>query len=107
MPHSPFPALAAAEVIARRMPFFWSTESARQAELTRMVTEKNAALMEGVVAANFRLGFEMMNVWGKAMTGGLTHHAARRAGERVAAAALAPAAKRVKANRTRLRRAKS
>jgi hypothetical protein len=103
-----FPTLAAAEVIAQRMPLMWwacfAPSAKRQAELTRMVAEKNAALVEGVVAANMRAGFEVWEFWAKATMGTLPRDAAPRALSHIADAATAPAARRVKANRKRLRR---
>jgi hypothetical protein len=89
--------LSAAEVIARRMPTLWMlpflpTHGA-QAETVRMVTEKQAALAEGLAA-----------VWFKAMTGTLKASDLARAQDRVHTAAMAPAGRRLRANVKRLRK---
>lgn len=79
-------------------------DAKRQAEMAGMVAEKNVAFMEGIAAANFKLASEAFGLWGKAMTGALSHDAVPRAMARVARASTLPAARRVKANRRRLRR---
>lgn len=68
-----------------------------------MVAEKNAALVEGLLAANLQAGWEVWDFWAKAAAGRLPRDAAPRAAARIAAAASAPAARKVKANRRRLR----
>jgi hypothetical protein len=87
---------SAAEIIARRMPVIWSgmmNPSARtQAEMTRMVVEKQVAFAEACFAVNLELFRMMLAPW-------VPHSA-----DRLVQAAIAPAAKRVKANRRRLRR---
>jgi hypothetical protein len=103
-------AIAAAEVIARRMPLFWwaafAPNAGHQAEIARMVSEKNAAFLEGLFAANSRAAQEAIALWGKAMTGRLGHDALSSATSRILHAAGAPATRRVKANHKRLRRRK-
>lgn len=106
--HDPKAAFATAEVIARRMPLIWwvavGPNPARQAEMVRMVAEKNVALLEGMAAANFKLASEAFALWGKVMTGALSHDAVPQAMARIAHASTVPAARRVKVNRRRLRR---
>jgi hypothetical protein len=90
------------------MPLMWwvavAPTAKRRAEMARMVTEMNAAMLDGMIAANFHASREAFDFWSKAMTGRLGHDAGPQAMGRIAAAAAAPAAKRVKANRSRLRR---
>jgi hypothetical protein len=66
------------------------------AELNRMVSEKAAAATSGIVAAQT----EAMRIAVRALTGKKTPHAATK----VAAAALKPALRTVKANAKRLRK---
>lgn len=88
--------LAAAEVIMRRMPVLWwgmvNPTAASQAEMTKMVVEKQMALVE----ACFAIQGEMFRM----MMAPFTPVSA----DRMMQAALAPAARRVKANVRRLRR---
>jgi len=67
------------------------------AELARMVSEKSAAVTTGMIAAQT----EAMKVTAAALAGKMPDHAATTA---IAAAALKPALRTVKANATRLRR---
>jgi hypothetical protein len=95
--HSPAATgIAAAEVIMRRMPVLWwgsfSPTAASQAEMTRMVVEKQMAFVETCVA----MQGEMVRM----MLAPFTPVSA----DRMMQAALAPAARRVKANVKRLRR---
>lgn len=96
MKHSAFDmGLSAAEVIARRLPGLWwgmaAPTAASQAELVKMVVEKQMAFAEACFAV--QIEFLMMMV------------APRKAQQdRLMQAALAPSARRVKANLRRLRR---
>jgi hypothetical protein len=86
----------AAEIIARRMPLIWwgmvNPTASAQAEMTRMVVEKQMAFAE----ACFALQVEMVRI----MIAPLSPVKA----DRMMQAALAPAARRVRANVKRLRR---
>jgi hypothetical protein len=101
-------ALSAAEVIARRMPVLWwamaAPNAARQGEVARMVTEKNAAFVEGLIAAQFQAGREALDFWTRAMTGRNGHDAVAQSASRILSAAAGPATRRVKANARRLRK---
>ncbi len=87
---------SAAEIMARRMPMIWwglwSPTASSQAEMTKMVVEKQMALAEACVAVQAEI-FRMM----------LAPATPARA-DRLMQAAIAPAARRVKANVRRLRR---
>ena len=87
---------SAAEIIARRLPVIWwgmvNPTASSQAEITRMVVEKQMAFAESFVAVQAELLRVMLAPWTPAST------------DRLMQAALAPAARRVKANRRRLRR---
>ncbi|PZF75291.1 hypothetical protein DK847_18945 [Aestuariivirga litoralis] len=94
--HSPFEmGLSSAEVIARRLPGLWwgmfAPSASSQAELVKMVVEKQMAFVEGCVAVQT----EMFKMMVSPMDG--SH-------ERFMQAALGPSVKRVKANLKRLRR---
>lgn len=96
MKHSAFDmGVSAAEVIARRLPgMYWgmvSPTAASQSELIRMVVEKQMAFAEACFAVQTELFLMMMTPWGG-------DH------DRLMQAALAPSARRVKANLRRLRR---
>jgi hypothetical protein len=88
--------LSAAEIIARRMPVIWwgmwSPTASSQAEMTKMVVEKQMAFLE----ACFAVQVEMFRMMLAPVTPA--------SGDRLMQAAIAPAAKRVKANVRRLRR---
>ena len=93
--HSPFEmGLSSAEVIARRLPGLWwgmfQPTAASQSELVKMVVEKQMAFAEGCFALQIEL-FKMMIASTEA-----SH-------DRLMQAALAPSARRVKANLKRLR----
>ena len=87
---------SAAEIIARRMPVMWwgmwSPTASSQAEMTKMVVEKQMAFLEACVAVQVEV-FRMMLA-----------PVTPASGDRLMQAAIAPAAKRVKANVRRLRR---
>ena len=87
---------SAAEIIARRVPVIWwgmvSPTASSQAEMTKMVVEKQMAFVETCFAMQAELFGMMLAPWTPAST------------DRLMKAALAPAAKRVKANVRRLRR---
>jgi hypothetical protein len=87
---------SAAEIIARRLPLIWwgmiSPTASSQAEMTKMVVEKQMAVAEAFVAVQAECFRMMLAPWTPAST------------DRLAQAALASAAKRVKANLRRLRR---
>jgi len=86
--------LSSAEVIARRLPGMWwgmvSPTPASQSELVNMVVEKQMAFVEGCFAVQTEM-FKMMLA---PLEG--SH-------DRLMQAALAPSARRVKANLRRLR----
>jgi hypothetical protein len=97
MKHSPVEiSLSAAEIIARRMPVLWwgmvNPAAADRAEMTRMVVEKQMAFAEACFAMQLETFRMMMAPWTPASA------------DRMMQAALAPAARRVKANARRLRR---
>jgi hypothetical protein len=100
--------LAAAEVIARRMPTLWMMPFAptfgAQAEIVRMVAEKQAAAAEGLMSASLAAAMQGQWLWYKAMTGTLKVGDMAEAHRRVQRAAMAPAGKRLKANVRRLRK---
>ena len=87
---------SAAEIMARRMPVIWwgmwKPTASSQAEMTRMVIEKQMAFAEACMAVHGEI-FRMMLAPMTPASGG-----------RLIEAAIAPAAKRVKANVRRLRR---
>jgi hypothetical protein len=96
MKHSPFEmGLSSAEVIARRLPGMWlgliSPTPASQSELMKMVVEKQMAFVEGC----FAMQTEMFKMMLSPQEAG-SH-------DRLMQAALAPSARRVKANLRRLR----
>jgi len=101
--------LAAAEVIARRMPTLWMLPFlptlGAQAETMRMVAEKQAAAAEGWMAASFAAAMQGQQLWFKAVSGTLKASDVAQAHRRVHRAALAPAGKRLRANVKRLRKA--
>lgn len=95
MKHSAYEmSLSSAEVIARRLPGMWwgmvSPTPASQSELVNMVVEKQMAFVEGCFAVQTEM-FKMMLA---PLEG--SH-------DRLMQAALAPSARRVKANLRRLR----
>lgn len=96
--HSPVDmAVSSAEIIARRLPIMWwgmmKPTASSQAEMTKMVVEKQMAFAEAGFAVQVELFKMMLSPWGQA-----------NAADRLMQAALGPAAKRVKANARRLRR---
>ena len=97
MRHSPYEmGLSAAEIIARHLPVIWegfvNPTASSNAEITKMVVEKQMAFAEACFAVQVELVRLMFAPWTAAST------------DRVMQAALAPAARRVKANVRRLRR---
>lgn len=100
--------LSAAEVIARRMPTLWMMPFlptwGAQAEMVRMVAEKQAAMTEGMMSASFAAAMQGQELWFKAMTGTLKAGDMTAAHTRVQRAAIAPASKRLRANVKRLRK---
>jgi hypothetical protein len=88
--------VSAAEIVARRMPVIWwgmwNPTASSQREMTRMVVEKQMAIVEACVAVQVEM-FRMMLA-----------PVTPASGDRLVQAAIAPAAKRVKANVRRLRR---
>lgn len=87
---------SAAEIIARRLPLIWwgmvNPTAASQAEMTKMVVEKQMAFAEACVAVQAELFRMMLAPWTPASA------------DRMVQAALSPSARRVKANLRRLRR---
>jgi hypothetical protein len=98
-------ALAAAQVLAFRLPMLWamawSPTPARRAEALRMIAEKQLAMAEGMNAA----GLAAFAEWMKAASGKPVSGEA--AGRRIMRAASRPGEKRVRANARRLKRRKS
>lgn len=86
--------LSSAEVMARRLPGLWwgmvSPTAASQAEFVKMIVEKQMAFVEGCFAVQAELFAIMLAPLGA------SH-------DRLMQAALAPSARRVKANLRRLR----
>src|SRR3954447_24636369 len=104
--------LDAAAVVNARLPGLWmlalDPTSMRQREAVRMVTEKQAALAEGAVAAAGACMSEGFRFWTNVLTGRFDLSDTVGAGHRVLAASLAPAQRKMSANRRRLgRRRKS
>ena len=96
MKHSPFEmGLSSAEIIARRMPVIWQSmvnpTAATQSEMIKMVVEKQMAFAEACVAMQMETLKLMWTPWGA------------RTAENFMQAAIAPSARRVKANVRRLR----
>jgi len=95
----------AAETIARRMPILWgqalSPTPEGQREVTRMVAEKQQAMVDGLVAAQMQMMQEAMRFWVNPFA---TPSSTGRAAARIANAASAPARKTVRANVKRLRK---
>ena len=96
MKHSAFDmGLSSAEIIARRMPMIWwgmlNPTAASQAEMTKMVVEKQMAFAETCVAMQTEMFRMMLAPWTTQSAG------------RLMQAAIAPSARRVKANVRRLR----
>jgi hypothetical protein len=84
-----------------RLPMFaWPGES--QPEFSRMVSEKTAAAVEGLWDAQI----EALRIAGEAATGRLAFADLAGLPAHVASAGLRPAFRRVRANSTRLRRAR-
>jgi len=94
--HSAFEmGVSSAEIIARRMPVIWqgmmSPTAATQSEMIKMVVEKQMAFAETCVAMQMEAFKLMWSPWSAGTAG------------QIMQAALAPSAKRVKANVRRLR----
>ncbi|MFN4143086.1 hypothetical protein [Aestuariivirga sp.] len=87
---------SAAEIIARRLPVIWwgmvRPSAASQAEMTKMMVEKQMAFAEACFAVQIEVFRAMLAPWTPASA------------EQVMQAALGPSARRVKANLRRLRR---
>lgn len=103
MRHSPYDVgIAAVETIARRLPIMWwgmmSPTASSNAEMSKMVIEKQMAVAEGMVAMQaemFKIAMRPWWLWSMA-----SHHSDA---DGMMQAAMAPAARRVKANVRRLR----
>ncbi len=95
--------LHSAETIARRVPVIasaWaSPASADHAELVRMVVEKQAALASAIVGVQVEMWKALVSPWWLRSSSGQ-----RKAGLAMMNAALAPAARKARANAVRLRR---
>jgi hypothetical protein len=95
----------AAETIARRMPILWGQALAPtpkgQREVTRMVAEKQKAVVDGLVAAQMQMMREAMRFWAAPFAATTS---TARAATRITNAATAPARKTVWANVKRLRK---
>jgi hypothetical protein len=94
---------AAAETIMRRLPIMWwqmmAPTAKGEAEMQRMVEEKQQAFVDGVVAAQTQMMKEIFNFW----TTPLPLQDSK-ATTRIIDAATAPARRTVKANVKRLRK---
>ena len=94
---------AAAETIMRRLPIMWwqlmMPTPTGEAEMQRMVAEKQKAFVDGMVAAQTQMFKEVFNFW----TTPLPLQDSK-ATSRIIDAATAPARRTVKANVKRLRR---
>jgi hypothetical protein len=93
----------AAETILRRMPILWSEAvsptAAGQREITRMVEEKQQAVVDGMVAAQMQMMQEAWRFWALPFA---SPQRVKGAASRIANAATAPARKTVRANAKRL-----
>jgi hypothetical protein len=93
-------ALAAAQVLAFRLPMLWvmtwNPTPARRAEALRMIVEKQMAVTEGLNAAAFAVFIQ----WMKFASG--RNISVETASQRVLRAASRPAARRVRGNARRL-----
>ena len=93
-------------VVAQRMPLLWleicGFSSTGRRESERMVTEKTEAVLEGSMAACWEMVSAFVDVGSAMMSGGSPAAAAMRGYERVADAAVKPAAKHVRSNIRRL-----
>ena len=102
--HKPFDVgIAAAETIARRMPALWwgmvAPTQKSNAEIAGMVAEKQLAFAQGVIAAQTEMMKLAMTPWWQ-----WPRLKPERIAAQVAAAAIAPASRKVKANAKRLRK---
>ena len=95
----------AAETIMRRMPILWSEAvsptAAGQREITRMVEEKQQAVVDGMVAAQMQMMREAWRFWAMPFA---SPQRVKGAASRIADAATAPARRKVSANAKRLRK---
>lgn len=94
--------LDSAETIARRLPILWwgmvSPGGGNQAEITKMVIEKQMAFAEGLFAMQMELFKMAFQPWWE-----MTAATQRENAEDMMQAAMAPSARRVSANARRLR----
>jgi len=99
-----FAGAATAMTLWYRLPMFAFTSvtsyAQRQAEATRMIDEKSAAVVEGTLMA----GMEMVRLAGAMATGRMGAHEWGAAPVSIAAAGLKPAFRTVRANAKRLNR---
>ena len=100
-------AIATASVLAWRMPMLWAmtldSTPKRRAEALRMVTEKQAALAQGIIGAQVAASQEAMTLWTKGLFGTLKPRDVTAAAGRIARAGHAPAIRSVKSNARRLK----
>jgi hypothetical protein len=93
-------------VMASRMPILFfeamNPDPSRRNETNRMVSEKMAAVHEGVVAAQMALGSAMMESLAAMAFGQMPKSTPRHTAHAMMHASLAPAARRVKVNARRL-----
>ena len=94
--------LDSAETVARRLPILWwgmvSPGGGNQAEITKMVIEKQMAFAEGLFAMQMELFKMAFQPWWE-----MTAATQRENAEDMMQAAMAPSARRVSANARRLR----
>lgn len=94
----------AAETVFRRLPMIWwqmlNPTAKGEAEMVRMVAEKQKAMFDGIMAAQMQMAKEAFRPWSMPWTAPNPEAAARR----VAAAALAPMRRTARANARRLRK---
>ncbi len=93
-------------VMASRMPILWAEalnpDPGSRSETNRMMSEKMAAVQEGVVAAQTTFGHAMLETWAALAFGQLPKATPHNTADAMMWAGLAPAARRVKANAKRL-----
>jgi hypothetical protein len=97
--------MLAPAVMAFRLPIFASEATAAnpwRAETIKAVTEKAAAAIEGVAAAQIAIARSMWSFWPEAMSGKVPSLVSGKAARLAADAAMKPAGRRVRANFRRL-----
>jgi hypothetical protein len=98
--------LAAGEVITRRLANMWLAPhlAATQADMLRMVTEKQAAAVEAAATFSLSMANEAWKFWANAALGHVSTNPVERAVKTSLRKAAVPVNRRVRANRKRLSR---